>query len=65
MSQQIQIECPNCDTINNVKKEEPIRESSLDLTFDCGKCGKEIEVEFIINYDDSEDDDSKDKDEEE
>jgi len=53
MSQTIQIECPNCQTINNVKREEPLTDGD-DVMFDCGKCGQEVTLECNINYEEFE-----------
>ena len=48
MSQTIQIECPNCQTINNVKRELPLTESDDEIVFDCGKCSFEVTLSISI-----------------
>lgn len=54
MSQTIQIECPNCQTINNVKRELPIMQDDGDIVFDCGKCSVEVTLTTVINTDEIE-----------
>lgn len=50
MSQTIQVECPNCQAINNVLIDLPLSVDAGDITFDCGKCGEEVTLEVNLTY---------------
>lgn len=45
----VPIYCPNCDTINNVNREE-LALGDGEILFDCGKCNAEVLVEITLSF---------------